>query len=335
MQKKLTIALDIDNTLINKRGKLVKNVYPLFQKADLDRTNFIFLTGNCFPCAQNCLKQINSILPSYKKITGYIATSCGSRIYAPEDEYIKEGIFCKGFLDFPMDKEYVQDIFFNTKDLDMNSVMVFRSGEKNFIENQPFLTVNNLMTHYYQLKEAKKGKSGLKIQDLKNEYSYIFEQDIHSIFINTLDKNLKPLLFQRLQNTASFYSHTEEQPDLEYKVYNGTAIQIPSRPKSFALSKILELHAKNDMPKNIKDVIYFGNGNSDINLLFNCNYSFARGKNIRKEVLQVSKYNYINLDKVADALYGDEENFEQRMEDLPETDNKNYDASDLYCRSRI
>jgi len=335
MQKNLTIALDIDNTLINKKGKLDKNVYALFQKADLDRTNFIFLTGNCYACAKNCLKQINDILPSYKKITGYIATSCGSRIYAPEGQYFKDGIFCKGFLDFPMDKEYVKDLFFTTKDLDMDSLMVFRSCEKNYIETRPVLTVDNLIVHYCKLKEAKKGKSGLKFNDLKGEYSYIFNEDIHSIFVNTLDKKLKQTLLQRLQTTASFYSHTEKQPDLEYQVYNGRAIQIPSRTKSFALSKILELDTKNDMPKNPRDVIYFGNGNSDIELLQNSRYSFARGEDIRKEVLQVSKYNYINLDKVADDLYGDEENFEQRMEDLPETDNKNYDVSNLYVRSRM
>ena len=59
MQRNYTIACDVEGTLIDRNGNLDVRVLPLFEKADLDRTRFIFATGGSARVAQFALDEIN------------------------------------------------------------------------------------------------------------------------------------------------------------------------------------------------------------------------------------------------------------------------------------
>ena len=59
---KLTMAFDIEGTLLDKKGILYPQVLDIFKKADFSKTNFILLTGGSYEIAKETVKQINAHL---------------------------------------------------------------------------------------------------------------------------------------------------------------------------------------------------------------------------------------------------------------------------------
>jgi len=331
MQKKLTIAMDITDTLLDKKGKLDKNVFDLFLKADLARTTFIFISGHSFNTADDCINQVNNILPDGKKVNGYIVTNCGARIYDINGKLLEDN---------PMPNNYAKDIFGITKMIDKKSVMMYCSNEENFVEKQPKISKTGVLFYFYKRRERKKEGSGIQFIDIPQNDKEILTKPIHNIFVVSLNHYLKPVLLYNQQAVAHFYNTNRiesrftdntdidiinyykdkkiEKPD--FHIYDDFAIQVPAKSKEFAIKRILDLDKSGNLPTDISEVICFGDSSTDTEMLKQSKISFARGEKVEPLIKEVSKYHYINLEKVADALYGDENNFDERLNALPKTD---------------
>ena len=230
MQKKLTIALDIDGTLIDKKGKLDPDVYELFQKADFDRTNFVLMTGNSADNAFDCIDQINAILPQGKSIKPWISASCGSTIIDPKGNVIN---------DANIDTNFIKDVIAKAEQLDPKVVFMYRHGKDNLIEKQNLLSKNGILMYLYKYKEAKKGSAGIQFTDLnkKDRIKFITENNIQNVFTVSLNKEAKPKIDKEIQKIADKYS---QELDRTYPVYPGFATQTPARSKADALKIILD-----------------------------------------------------------------------------------------------
>jgi len=329
MQKKLTVAMDITDTLLDKKGKLDKNVFALFLKADLARTNFIFISGNSFNIANECVKQVNDILPDDQKVNGYIVTNCGSRIYDINGKLLEDN---------PMPKNFAKDIFDVSKMVDKKSVMMYCSNEKSFVEKQPKLSKTGIAFYFYRKRERKKKNAGINFIDIPQNDKKILTKPLHNIFVVSLNHKLKPVLLNNQQAVANYYNtkKVEKQDENEaivghfknkktetksdFHIYNAFAIQVPAKTKEYSIKRILELDKSGNSPTDISEVICFGDSLTDAEMLRQSNISFARGKKVDRIIKEVTKYHYINLDKVADALYGNEDGFDERLNSLPKTD---------------
>ena len=293
MQRRLTLAFDIDGTLIRGNGKLDKDVYSIFQKADKQRTSFIFMTGNDINVALDCVKQINAILPKNEQIKPYIATSCGAKIYSPEMEII---------YDSKIDKEVVEDLVTGARKEDRDVVFMYRNDEENCIEKQHIAKNFNLVKMtVFKRREKRKKESGMKLVDISKDDYLQYADNIKNLFVVPSKKKYRPAVMKSLEK-VTLYS--------KQKIYNGTFIQIPASTKKEALIKILEHNSKLEvadlnMPKaeDYRKVIYFGDGTNDAELLRECEISFARGKKAKEVAVENAKYHYQNLDQVSNAIY--------------------------------
>ena len=308
MQRRLTLAFDIDGTLINGFGKLDKDVFSIFQKADKKRTTFIFMTGNDINIALDCVKKINAILPENEQIKPYIATSCGSRIYSPNMEII---------YDSKIDKEIVEDMVTNVRKEDEKVVFMYRNDEDNYIEKQP-LSKNLAKMLCFKLLEKLKSTGGMKLVDISKDDFQEYTDNIKNLFVVPSKKKYRPAVISSLEKITY---HTSQQ------VYNGTYIQVPASTKKDALIKILEYNAglkiydlNMPSPKDYRKVIYFGDGTNDAELLRECEVSFARGENAKEVAIESAKYHYKNLEQVADALFVSIYEKDKKIEKLTKSD---------------
>ncbi|MBR7091448.1 MAG: HAD hydrolase family protein [Clostridia bacterium] len=300
--------MDIDGTLIDKKGKLDPDVYDLFTKADLDKTNFILMTGNSVDNAYDCIDQINAILPKGKKITPWISASCGSTIISPQKDQLNQA---------NISPDFITEITTKAEAIDPKVVFMFRNGKLNLIEKPTPLSKNGIMMFLYKYKEAKKGSAGIQFTYINKQdrAEYIKNNDIQNVFVVSLDKEKKPLVDAEIQKISAKFAKTSQ---LEYPVYPGFATQTPARSKENALQIIL--NNDQNLCDDIADVIYFGDGTNDVTCLASCKYSFARGADAKPAAIKAAKYHYNNLSAVADALYSDESVFTKNMQDLPNTE---------------
>jgi len=297
--------MDIDETLINKKGELDPAVYDIFTKADLDRTQFILMTGNSADTANDCVAKINAILPEGKTIKPWISTSCGSIIINPNGEVVKQS---------NLEKTFMKGVSYLAEREDPKSIIMLRSGNKNYIDKQKSLSINGILMYLYKYKEAKKGTAGLQFTDIdKSKRDYIINsQEVQNMFVVSLSKKHKAKIDKEIQRFASQYYAPNH---IQYPVYPGFATQTPAMSKENALQLILKFDPT--LCDDITDVIYFGDGTNDVECLKQCKYSIARGENAKPAAIQAAKYHYTNLSTVAEALYSDEQSFESAMESLP------------------
>lgn len=263
------------------------------------------MTGNSVNNAFNCIDQINAILPSDKPITPWISTSCGSTIINPEREIINE-------VNLPRD--YIFEIIAKAEEIDPKVVFMYRSGDTNYIEKQNTLSKGGILLYIYRYKESRKGSAGVKLTNIaKSSRNFLIRHNnIQNLYIVTANEKIKETLDKELIKVAKKYSKNH---NTNINVYPGFVTQTPARSKTEALKLILDMNP--NMCPDVSDVIYFGDGNNDVECLTLCKYSFARGPEANTASVNAAKYRYDNLSSVADALYSDKTKFEKNMRNLP------------------
>ena len=124
-----TLAFDIDGTIVDKKGNIDPNVMALFNKADLNDTSFIFLSGNTMANIQQTLKAINKQLsnPTGKEIKPYLVAGCGAQILSPENKIIKHST---------ISAEKASRIAIFARHFDKGAIMIYSAGNTYFVENQ-------------------------------------------------------------------------------------------------------------------------------------------------------------------------------------------------------
>ena len=68
--------------------------------------------------------------------------------------------------------------------------------------------------------------------------------------------------------------------------------------------------------RDYKNVIYFGDGTNDAELLKECHITVARGKKSKEIAIKNAKHHLINLDNFADVLFGSSNEQDDRLKEL-------------------
>ena len=298
-RKKHVIACDIDGTLMNKNGKLDSDVLDLFKKHDPANTKSILTTGGSYKSALFALQEINKHL--VQPIKPYITTSCGSQIYSPEGELIKD--YC-----FKSDDIY--NFNQTLKENDKYSMIMYVSDNKYFIQNQDKIfdenkvrgLINALLLYVFKRKEAKKGDASgvnfLSCNDLdtiEKVQNFIKQNGIHAIYVapTSLSSEQKSALKKGLKSVAN-----------KYATYDGMILTIFARSKKDAIKDILEIEKDNpEYVNNLQEVVYLGDGVNDVELLNECNLSVARGEKAKESAKKVAKLSLTNLSEFATKLF--------------------------------
>lgn len=301
-----TLAFDIDGTIINNEGKVDSKVMALFNKADLNKTTFIFLTGGTSLNALKALRLINKNLnnPTGKEIKAYYTSDCGAKIVSPDGKVIQDNAFST---------DEIFNIVEAVRNADNGSAIIYATRNAYFIENQEHLksgsfgryVKNGVMLHLYKRSERKKGDMGIVI----NECNYVKDKqeiasfiatngEIASIFIapTSHDKDVKMQVLNSVKDAAQ-----------NHPLYSGRLACVAYDSKLSALKTILEI--EKDNPKyadSVRQVVYFGDGTNDIEMLETCNLSIARGEKLKEKVVNAATIKLDDCTEFASKLYSGE-----------------------------
>jgi len=286
MQKKLTLAFDIEGTLLDKTGKLDKDVIDIFKKADKNLTTFILLTGGNEGVAQGALQQINEAIGG-KEIKAWIGANGGGLIVDPNGNKV---------LDVHFPASVVDDVIKTSYKIDKNAVLIYATEKGSFVE-KPKSVANTILLHFFKKHDEKKGVAGIKLQDIDRLPKWGNASDlivklgfIQEIFVYASDES-KQKICEHLQNQYAG----------RYSVFDEKIISIPACTKWQALQQICTM--EKNAPQNAEDVVYFGDG-LNVACLRHCKISVARGEQASDVVKQSAMYQLSNLSQFADELYG-------------------------------
>ena len=301
MQRNYTIACDVEGTLIDRNGNLDVRVLPLFEKADLDRTRFIFATGGSARVARFALDEINKNLE--RPIKAYISANCGSQIYSPDGRLIQNKTIA------PHD---VLNIAKSMRKVDSESLIFYVVGNKYylenqddvFIENQIRATKNSFIIYKLKKEERQKGEaSGVEFLSCPKQFRLAdisqlqqeAQDGINAIYIvpTCYTTTRKDQIAESVKTAAR-----------DYPNYDGRMLSVFAASKEEALSEILNIEYNN--PKYVDDisqVVFLGDGINDLELLSMCNLSVARGERARERAKRTAKFRINDLEQFATNLY--------------------------------
>lgn len=299
MQKKLTLAFDVEGTLLDKTGKLDLDVIDIFKKADKRQTTFILLTGGSLSVAQDALRQINEAIGGVP-IKAWIGANGGGLIYSPDGKNVKNEHFAESD---------IEDALLYARAVDKNCIAMYATEKGNFVDC-PDSIANKVAMYFFKKHDAKKGSAGMKLQDIdiasfKNIDDLINEiGNINEMYFFTLSKDKKAEIHSKL---AMLFGDN-------YSTYSEKYISAPAMNKWFALKEIQKLDA--NLPQDVRDIIYFGDGENDIACLKWCNLSVARGEQATTIAKNSAKRRLNNLSAFADEIYGIEQEKSKSFEQM-------------------
>jgi len=299
-----TLAFDVDGTIVDKKGNIDPGVMALFNKADLNDTSFIFLSGNTLSNIEQTVKHINAQLnnPTGQKITPYMVANCGAQVVSPQGKMLRH-------VTIPNNK--ARTIVMMSRYYDRGAIFIYSAGNTYYVENQdhikehsyPRFIKNAVLIRQYKKRELEKGDMGIDIKETKRlntlqDFVDFTAQNggINSIYVacTSGDEVVHRSVANAMLTTA------EGLP-----MYDGISKKcIPADSKMHALSYILNLEKDNDKyVDDVSEVVYFGDGTNDIQLLRACNLSVARGKKLPKYIKKQATYALDDCTEFAKDLY--------------------------------
>lgn len=308
MAKNYTIALDIDGTLIDKKGKLDKRVFGIFKNSDIKNVRFILVTGGTVTNARNALKEINTALEleGHRKISAWMCVNCGAEIYSPQGRLMDSVV---------LDNSQILTITNAVRSKDKNSIIAYstRCG-KHYVEDGkahlnfdlPRVIKNKVLMRMFMRKESvnAKGNAGVYFDTTKKIAS---EQQlerfkkwgggIFAVYVipTCSTKEMKDGVFDVVRAAAG-----------KLPVYKGEIITVSASTKRKAIEKVIEYEKDNPcFADNITQVVYIGDNANDVEMLRTARLSIARGEQAKQEAKEAAKLCLNDLDKFSKDLYED------------------------------
>lgn len=289
---KKTLAFDIDGTLMNRKGELLPEVFPIFQNKKITECNLIFATGNFKSTVKAFWKKLILNFPHIKDMKPYFASATGSVIYSPDGKVL---------LRYSLNKEKllksVKEIIGIDPDCD------FLLATENLIYI-PYPKTAQKVTDFkaFIQHEKNKGEIGLPLTMEKKSPEQIIngKEDILCMFIFNCTKKerIHPML-QKEFSKEGYGVSWDKFLDI---------ISMSAGTKWKALKTITESEKKHpvlgDFVTDAKDIYYFGDDANDIECLQNCKFSVARGgERLKAEVIESAKYHADDLTEITKIIF--------------------------------
>ena len=287
-----TLAFDIDGTLINRKGELLPEVFPIFQNKKIIDCNLIFATGNFKSTTQALWEKLIFNFPYMKSMKPYFASATGSIIYNPDGKILYE---------YYLDKEKLIKIIKEIYKIDPDCDLLF--GTENMVY-VPYPKTDKKVADFeaFIQHEKNKGELGIPLTMEHKTAEQIIngKEDVLCIFIFNCTKKeiVYPLLLKEFNKE-------------EYGIYWDKFLDIISMTagtKWKALKTIVDCEKKHpilqDFTTNPKDIYYFGDDANDIECLKNCKFSVARGgERLKQEVIESGKYHADDLTEITKIIF--------------------------------
>ncbi len=273
-------AFDLDGTIIDKKGNIRAGFINLIQKimTTVENPQIVICTGNNNKYAENIIKKINeSLIENFgddaKKIVPTIISFGGAQITYINGFYLRE----------PLSLELVQKIEYYSKLVDKKAVILINTQDGYHYKQPNLLSKDRATMGVLKLAMPLLGASDFQVSALKDEdYEKCIEnKKVLSMEILSLDFGKKQLLLKTLQ---------DQIPECSFS--NGTTIQVSPISKCKTLETVCN---------NLEEVVYFGDGYNDINLLEKCGLSFAFGD--KTQVLYSADYAIKDFDDANNYLF--------------------------------
>lgn len=252
MENKFLIGIDLDGTLLNKKSKLSFSTISYLKKISKQGHIIVLCTG----------RPLRAMLPYYKilKLNTPVICYNGGRVFNPNDRNFPS-------ITHSFSKEDIKDII-NTIGLDKIDNIMCEVDDKAWV-----------YTHDEKIEEILwHNNISLIYGDLNNTLN---ENPITFLIFST-NKECKKILSKHIK---------ENYPNLKYRFWNGylenfSEIFDKHISKYNALKKVAQYY---DIP--LKNIITFGDGENDIDMISKANYGFAMinaADNIKKKAKYIT-----------------------------------------------
>jgi len=284
-----TIAMDIDGTILNKKGKIDENVMDYFKDDRVKNSNLLFMTGNSYKIASALIQEIEKNYPKYKGKKYYVATNNGATIFDLDGNLIYSS---------PMDKKKI--------------IKIAKKLQKKYKPCDVALSTidNNYIANPKDEARAKELEKAKKYEDSKGAMGWnitILPKKTSS-WINKIGE-VYALNFITDEPDAVM-SDLEQLYDEKHLIYFdpvANIIQITLSNKWDGLKMILEhehkINENSNFEKEACDVIFIGDGMNDVICMENCKKSYARGENLKEDVIKSAKKSVVKLEEILDEIF--------------------------------
>ena len=292
--KNLTIAINIDDILLDDKGKLKTETIDCFKNADKQNTSFILITNGPYKIAQNTIKQIKNDINGQSAPQFWVIANGGSQIYSPLGKVIQNQTF---------DSLKLMRLVSFSRCVDNACTFIYSTDKGNFIQ-VPDCTSVKLALWIYKIKDKKRGDCAFNLQEIegfrmgRNMDAVIDEiGQINKMYAISFDKDSKRKVQYALKKEAKLCGAF---------AYSDKYTEVTTTSKYDAIKLILETaeqSPQNIMAKNVEDVVYIGNTISDVECLQKCNISATCGEQACSYAKSSSKYKTENLSHFMNNVY--------------------------------
>ncbi len=286
--KKITLAIDLNGTLLDEEGKKLNSAFVwFFTKYDIDTMNIVFITGGTKRVANYAVTLLNKMFKDSnycgtnkgKVLKPYIATNCGAKIYNPNGQIIKD-------VNIPAEK--ITTIVETARKSDPACAVLFNVGDRYIVDDQEALRTLSKIRYWRNVKIfAKKqeeqqelGDAGIHLEQTKlrvmtmDDVNNFLERygNVQGITVmaTTILSNSK-LIFRAMK--SAFANNSKR--DL-HMFRDGRKLEISPSDKKMAMQCIIDAEKDNpDFAKSLEQVICIGNNTNDVNLFKSTHYGVA------------------------------------------------------------
>ena len=263
------LAFDVDGTLSDVYSNIQPGVQPVFLDNRVLKNKIIFATGNTITTINTMRQNLLKLNPKLNKCFSYSACLGGSIIYDNLDNIVFQKFLCR--------KKLVKYLDRCVK-LDPQCFFMFMLEDR-----QVFAHTNDEFKSYIV---SKFGKMNMD----QNEMSFN-DEDYHT-FLKKLPRIYTVNIFS-VNNFMQMYNDlladVKQAKYFTYIDFRWNMVQISSGNKYNAVRYMVKkLKEQNLYNKDIKDVVYFGDGENDIDCLKMCNFSIARGSDLPQKVVDAA-----------------------------------------------
>ena len=296
----LTIAINVDDILLNRYGKLQPEALKIFAHLE-DKANFIFLTNGSANVAFSALAQINEKLN--KQLFAWVIANGGSQIFTPNNRLLDSQSF---------DVLKLWRLISYLRAYDNDCMLQYCTENGNFVDIRDNF-INNLRFYYFKKRDLLLGNAKLDVNRVEgmreNRNMKAIENEIgpiNQLVVQGSDKKKYSSLRYVLRNNSKLFDYYERDKKFFVPARNKlsalqTLLESAKSVKTTAMSE-KEKASITGLPSEVSKIIYIGNSVSDVECLRACDISVAHKFRACSQACDSAKYSVEHLGEFIDYI---------------------------------
>lgn len=279
------LAFDVDGTLADEDSNIQQGVQSVFKDERIKNCAVIFVTGNTLTTIKRLRKKLLAISNHNLPINSYSATLGGALICDSQNNIVFEKRICKRRL---------RKILDACVSVDPQSFFLVLQKDKQVFLNITSQAIKEIVLK--KLEHINLDKSEIDFND--QNYQQALPKMGRVYEVNIMCPNDVKRVFETvkpLADEAGYFCYCEE---------NLNMVSISSNTKLKALKHIVRcMRSSGEYTKQLKDVVYFGDGMNDLECMRACELSIARGTNLDPQIVKASKFYAEDVTPFLDEIF--------------------------------